>query len=78
MKSHLGTLIYEIRTPFSAKILPHSCKCEAAEYQMLGKCPKQSRDCSNANMTRLLSAMWSSIFSGFDLSQAMYLCHIST
>ena len=65
-------------TPFSAKILPHSWRCEAAVYQILGKCPRQRRHCSNANITRLLSKIWSSILIGFDRSHAMYFCQIST
>ena len=65
-------------TPFSAKILPHSWRCEAAVYQILGKCPRQRRHCSNANIARLLSKIWSSILIGFDRSHAMYFCQIST
>ena len=65
-------------TPFSAKMRAHSCKCDAAVYQIFGKCPRHNRHCSNPNITRLLSKLWSSILNGLERSHAIYFCQIST
>ena len=65
-------------TPLSWSSLELSCKNTVASYHTLAWCPRHSRHCSYANMTRLVINTWSSTRRGFERSHAMYFCHRSS